>query len=565
MDFDSPDVEKDFPGLYASTEIGHKDSDGKRKEKKDRGYAALEGESSPEEEPDAKSPSKIKKIKPFKFPTKKEKHEKLKDKDSKDMPKEKKKDGEKDKKKDKPKSKIKEKKKQKGSDGKDAVDIGSLYEDQPVFGVPLEISFDRNPCHDDIHLPLVLRNCIDYVQMHGLCTDGVYKVPGVKSKVQSLKIQYNRRQSVNLTDYDLAVVTSLLKQYLRELPDPILTSNLLSKFEDAAETQNNELAKLLISELPLCNKHTLMWLIVHFTSIIENEKYTKMNTTNFGCVLCPVLQMSQKLFSFLVTKKNDLFPYAVLHKYIPPLRCASPYLPSGKEEMTIELKKQESLLGYIHREMNAGFVCKTKEEELWDVQRIITQLKRKLKVLEKDNHKISKEKIKIEDQINGKFEEVGTQTALNRKNSNSSISGKAEVVSITSDTVNISNCESSLVDEEIQTTTSDSDNEELVLQYESEELMSLIANLKDSIVQEKCEIDRLHTKLASVGKIVNAREYFMYPIDETKVANNALLNEYKMLQFQKMNLFKSIEEEREAIIDLKIQIKLAKRKQISAI
>lgn len=32
-----------------------------------------------------------------------------------------------------------------------------------------------------------------------------------------------------------------------------------------------------------------------------------------------------------------------------------------------------------------------------------------------------------------------------------------------------------------------------------------------------------------------------------------------------MNLFKSIEEEREAIIDLKIQIKLAKRKQISAI
>lgn len=74
-----------------------------------------------------RSPSKIKKIKPFKFPIKKEKHEKLKDKDSKDIPKEKKKDGEKEKKKDKPKSKIKEKKKQKGSDGKDIVDIGSLY------------------------------------------------------------------------------------------------------------------------------------------------------------------------------------------------------------------------------------------------------------------------------------------------------------------------------------------------------------------------------------------------------------------------------------------------------
>lgn len=46
----------------------------------------------------------------------------------------------------------------------------SKIEDQPIFGVPLEVSFDRNPCHDDIHLPLVLRNCIDYVQMHGKYT-----------------------------------------------------------------------------------------------------------------------------------------------------------------------------------------------------------------------------------------------------------------------------------------------------------------------------------------------------------------------------------------------------------
>jgi len=469
------------------------------------------------------------------------------------------------KKKEKPKHKIKDKKKQKGSDGKTAIDIGAMYEDQPIFGVPLEISFERNPCHDDIHLPLVLRNCIDYVQTNGLCTDGVYKVPGVKSKVQNLKIQYNRRQSVNLSDYDLAVVTSLLKQYLRELPDPILTSDLLSKFEDASEAQNIELTKLLIAELPLCNKHTLTWLIVHFTSIIENEKYTKMNTTNVGCVLCPVLQMSPKLFSFLVTKRNNLFSGAILHKYIPPLRCASPYLPSGKEEMTIELKKQESLLSYIHREMNAGFVCKTKEEELWDVQRIITQLKRKLKVLEKDNNKLPNEKLKKEDPVNGKFEEVGTQTVLDRENSNSSVSGRAEVVSITSDTVNTSNCESSLVDEEIQTTTSDSDNEELVLQYEYEELMSLIVSIKDSIVQEKSEIERLHTKLASVGKTIDAREYFMCPIDETAETNSALLSEHKMLQFQKVNLLKSIEEEREAILDLKIQIKLAQRKNMSVV
>jgi len=40
--------------------------------------------------------------------------------------------------------------------------------------------------------------------------------------------------------------------------------------------------------------------------------------------------------------------------------------------------------------------------------------------------------------------------------------------------------------------------------------MSLIANLKDYIVQEKCEIDKLHTKLASVGKNVNARYLYLH-------------------------------------------------------
>lgn len=35
--------------------------------------------------------------------------------------------------------------------------------------------------------------------------------------------------------------------------------------------------------------------------------------------------------------------------------------------------------------------------------------------------------------------------------------------------------------------------------------MSLIANLKDRIVQEKSEIEQLHTKLASVGKVINVR------------------------------------------------------------
>lgn len=64
-----------------------------------------------------------------------------------------------------------------------------------------------------------------------------------------------------------------------------------------------------------------------------------------------------------------------MFRYIPPLSCGSPSLPETREAITEELRKQESLLGQLHSEMLAGICTKNREEQLWEVQRIITQLK----------------------------------------------------------------------------------------------------------------------------------------------------------------------------------------------
>lgn len=59
---------------------------------------------------------------------------------------------------------------------------------------------------------------------------------------------------------------------------------------------------------------------------------------------------------------------------MPPITSTSP-IPETPDEINAELRKQDSLLNQIHAEMNAGFVTKKREEQLWEVQRIITQLK----------------------------------------------------------------------------------------------------------------------------------------------------------------------------------------------
>ncbi|XP_014255015.1 ralA-binding protein 1-like isoform X2 [Cimex lectularius] len=413
MEFESPDVEREFPGLYAS-EAARKSNEsdfsdeshekvskkdlliGKRKDKKDkkdRGYATLEGESSPEEDTDIKSPSKTKKSKPFKFSSKKEKREKSREKEckEKDQEKEKKKSDEKDrdkKKEAKVKLKIKEKKKAKHVE--ETVEISASFtEDLPIFGVPLSVAVERSKCHDGVDIPLIVRNCIDHVEETGLLAENVYKVSGIKSKVQQVRRMYNNHEPVKISDFDLPVATSLVKQFLRELPEPVLTTELVGRFEEGSAcnqvSERGDRFKTLISELPSCNRALLGWLLKHFDHVTQHEKFNKMNAQSISIVISPLMQTSQRLLSALLCHVSELFPNLVLTKYVPPLTSVSPGLPDSSEGLSIELAKQESLLMQLHREMNQGLVDKAREEQLWGVQRIITQLKRKLRSLERTN------------------------------------------------------------------------------------------------------------------------------------------------------------------------------------
>ncbi|XP_055323745.1 ralA-binding protein 1 isoform X2 [Sitodiplosis mosellana] len=453
MDFDSPDpdVEKEFPGLFASANQKKDEDDfseggdheskvskkellllGRRKEKKDkkdRGYATLDGESS--EEDFETNPSKsAKKSKTFKFTSSrsKEKREKSRDKEKsekeskerdkklekeskerekkseKDKDKEKKSEKErdsdsKDKKKDKKeKHKEKKEKKVKQTSSNTISDILELGVAQPIFGVSLGLAVVRGHCHDNVNLPLIVRDCIDYLQEHGLQSEQIYKVDVVKTKLQQLKQVYNNRETVPTSEFDIPTACSLLKLFIHELPEPLLTTDLLPRFEEvatgqvASQTAQIQELGVLINQLPSCNRTLLMWLLLHFDSVIKNEKTNKMNIQTLAMLLGPTLQMSHRLLVTMLTHCSVLFPGVVLTKYKPPITSAStsPNLPETPDQIHEELKKQESLLSQIHSEMNAGFVSKKREEQLWEVQRIITQLKRKLRSFERSQDSMQK-------------------------------------------------------------------------------------------------------------------------------------------------------------------------------
>ena len=51
--------------------------------------------------------------------------------------------------------------------------------------MPLEVAVERHKSHDGIPLPVIVRQCIDYIEDQGLMQEGIYRLGfGNSSKTQ---------------------------------------------------------------------------------------------------------------------------------------------------------------------------------------------------------------------------------------------------------------------------------------------------------------------------------------------------------------------------------------------
>lgn len=181
----------------------------------------------------------------------------------------------------------------------------------------LGLAVERSRCHDGVKIPLVVRECIDFMQEHGLQSEQIYKTEGVKTRLAHLKKCYNNRESRD-EEFDVPTACSLLKIYLQELPEPILTTELTTRFEEASAlpevAKQAEELESLIDQLPNCNQILLAWLSRHFSCVIDNEKHNKLNAQSLAVLLSPVLQMSHRLMITILCHAETLFVDVELNK-----------------------------------------------------------------------------------------------------------------------------------------------------------------------------------------------------------------------------------------------------------
>ncbi|KAM8735047.1 beta-chimaerin isoform 2-T2 [Acanthopagrus schlegelii] len=160
--------------------------------------------------------------------------------------------------------------------------------------------------------PMVVDMCIQEIELRGMKSEGLYRVSGFSEHIEDVRLSFDRdgeKADISASAYaDINIIAGALKLYLRDLPIPVITFDLYSKFIQAAKLPNAESRLEGIHEsllqLPPAHYETLRYLMAHLKRVTLFEKDNLMNSENLGIVFGPTLMQPPELNA--LTTLNDM-------------------------------------------------------------------------------------------------------------------------------------------------------------------------------------------------------------------------------------------------------------------
>ena len=148
-------------------------------------------------------------------------------------------------------------------------------------------------------IPLIVRKCVEEIEIRGLSLVGIYRISGNSRKKKFLRAQFEENSSsVDVSEdseIECHVLAGILKDYLRELPKPLISQqmyhNIYNKcLEQSADKKTcDEILVDLMKTLPYTNRATLIYLMEHLQRVYDNRDENKMDYRNLAVCFGPVL------------------------------------------------------------------------------------------------------------------------------------------------------------------------------------------------------------------------------------------------------------------------------------
>ncbi|CAI9735547.1 GTPase-activating 24-like isoform X2 [Octopus vulgaris] len=148
-------------------------------------------------------------------------------------------------------------------------------------------------------VPYIIEACVKFLEEHGLETEGVYRLAGRVVLIKELQESFDTGERIRLEDgeADVHTVASLLKLYLRELPDSIIPSEHFQRFMSIAyeavdkhKNQDEEFIPRLteaVNILESDNYNILQYLCKHLHKVSQYSDVNKMTLANLAMVFGP--------------------------------------------------------------------------------------------------------------------------------------------------------------------------------------------------------------------------------------------------------------------------------------
>ncbi|XP_041079851.1 rho GTPase-activating protein 24-like [Polyodon spathula] len=198
-----------------------------------------------------------------------------------------------------------------------------------VFGQRLEDTVQYERRYGEQLAPLIVEQCAKFIRSRGLLEVGLFRLPGQATLVKELRDAFDAGEKPSFdSSTDVHTVASLLKLYLRELPEPLVP---FSKYEDfllcakllaGGKEQGLVELKTLLQHLPNANFCLLHYICRLLDEVQFYSHINKMSAPNLATVFGPNIlrpkaenpetmiggtALVQQLMSVLISEHKMLF------------------------------------------------------------------------------------------------------------------------------------------------------------------------------------------------------------------------------------------------------------------
>ncbi|RXW23866.1 hypothetical protein EST38_g2011 [Candolleomyces aberdarensis] len=202
-----------------------------------------------------------------------------------------------------------------------------------IFGFSL-VDYATSKGLQEGEIPKILRICIEEIDKRGLENEGIYRVSGRHAVVQALQhdVEKDEADFEFTPKDDIYAVASLLKLYLRELPEPVFRFPL----QDPEHQANNFiLLRSKIRRLPIVHQAVLKALLEHLGRVVAHSEKNKMDPKNLAIVFGSVIFGEDEMpkggdLLSVQTYKDTLMEDLIIHYrkiFDEPAAHSSPPLP----------------------------------------------------------------------------------------------------------------------------------------------------------------------------------------------------------------------------------------------